>query len=208
MTGWKDRIYSAYYMARHHRLFFNAWLLRKRGVELGAGAWISGSVDLALAGRSKLSIGERVFIPGRIQIRGNDVGEIRIGDDVTIDSWARLAVANQAVLKVGSRVGIGPFCIFNAFDDLSIGDETMVSPYVNINCADHGMERGRPMREQRGTYGPVSIGRDCWLGSHVVVLKGVTIGDGAVVGAGALVNKDIPPYAVAVGVPAEVVGTR
>ncbi|MBU4174073.1 MAG: maltose O-acetyltransferase [Actinobacteria bacterium] len=84
----------------------------------------------------------------------------------------------------------------------------MVSPMVNINCADHGIQLGTPMREQYGTYGPVTIGSDCWLGAMVVVLKGVTIGDGAVVGAGAVVTTDIPEYAIAVGVPAKVVGER
>ena len=97
----------------------------------------------------------------------------------------------------------------NAFDDCSIGMNTMLSPYVNINCADHGMECGKePMRCQYGTYGPVVIGEDCWICSHVVILKGVTIGDGAVVAAGSVVNQDIPPYAIAAGVPAKVVGDR
>lgn len=208
MKGKSGRLSTALYVAKHYRLFLNSWLLRRSGVELGEGAWISGSVDLALAGDSRLTMGRQVFIPGCAQIRGNDQGEIHLGDNVTVDSWARLSVANRAVLRLGDRVGVGPFCILNAFDDLEVGEDTMFSPYVNVNCADHGMELGRPMREQHGTYGPVSIGRDCWIGSQVVILKGVTIGEGAVVGAGAVVNSDIPPYAVAVGVPAKVVGSR
>ncbi len=192
----------------HPRVAFNAWYLKKKGVQMGERVWISGWVDLVLAGESTLALGNDVFIPRTIQIRGNDKGRIIIGDGVSIDSWARLAVAHDATLKVGNRVGIGPYNIFNAFDDLTIGDETMFGPFVNINCADHGVKLGTPMREQMGTYAPVRIGRDCWLGALVVVLKGVIIGDGAVIGAGSVVTRDIPPYTIAAGVPAKVIRER
>ena len=55
---------------------------------------------------------------------------------------------------------------------------------------------------------PVSIGDDCWLGRRVMVMPGVTIGDGCVIAAGAVVTKDIPPYSVAGGVPARVIKNR
>jgi acetyltransferase-like isoleucine patch superfamily enzyme len=183
------------------KLLFNPWYLRRKGAVIGEAAWISGWVDLALAGRSTFTIGNGVFIPRTIEVRGIDDGRIIVGDNVTIDTGARLHAANSGTLRVGDRVGIGPYNIFNAFDDLSIGDDTMFGPFININCADHGMELGRPMREQYGTYGPVTIGRDCWLGAMVVVTRGVTIGDGAVIGAGSVVTQDIPPNTIAAGVP-------
>ncbi len=199
---------TVFFAAKHPRVMFNAWYLRKRGVELGAFPWVSGWVDLALQRRATVSIGARVFIPRTIEVRGNDQGRIIIGDDVSIDAGARLAVANRATMRVGDRVGIGPYNFFNAFDDLTIGDDVMFGPHVVVNCADHGIERGTPMRLQRGTYGPVTIGNDCWLGAMVVVNKGVTIGNGAVIGAGSVVTRDIPEFAVAVGAPAEVLRLR
>jgi len=106
-------------------------------------------------------------------------------------------------------VAIGPFSIINAFDDCTIRKNTMLGPYVNVNCADHGMECGKePMRFQGGCYGPVVIGEDCWICSHAVILKGVTIGDGAVVAAGAVVSEDVPPLAIVAGVPARVISHR
>lgn len=191
-----------------YRVLFNAWYLRRRGVALGAYPWIPGWVDLYLGGQSSLVVGDGVFIPRTIEVIGNEDGRIIIGNGVSLDSGARLQVANRATLRIGDRTGVGPYNFFNAFDDLTIGSDTMFSPMVNINCADHGIQLGTPMREQYGTYGPVTIGSDCWLGAMVVVLKGVTIGDGAVVGAGAVVTRDIPEYAIAVGVPAKVVGER
>ena len=189
------------YVISNPRVVLNPWYLRRKGLVLGEEAWISGWVDLALAASSSCAIGKGVFIPRTIEIRGNDNGRIVIGDNVTIDTGARLQAANQAALSVGDRVGIGPYNIFNAFDDLTIGDDTMFGPFININCADHGTELGSLMREQYGTYGPVTIGNDCWLGAMVVVTRGVTIGDGAVIGAGSVVTRDIPAYTIAAGAP-------
>ncbi|MDD5448572.1 MAG: acyltransferase [Actinomycetota bacterium] len=192
----------------HPRVFLNAWKLKKSGVELGAFSWIEGNVKVYLAARSGVRIGKRVFIPRDIEILGNDDGKIIIGDDVSIDSCARFHVANQATLQIGNKVGVGAYDFLDAFDDLTIGENTMLGPFLHVICADHGVKRDIPMREQRGTYAPISIGKDCWIGSEVVVLKGVTIGDGAVVGAGSVVTKDIPEYCIAAGVPARVLKER
>lgn len=208
MGGQLAKVSSAAFWLKHPRVMFNAWYLQRRGLVLGANAWISGWVDLALAARSTCEFGESVFVPRTLEVRGNDDGRIVVGDHVTLDTGARLHVANKATLRIGNNVGIGPYNILNAFDDLTIGDDTMFAPFVNVNCADHGTETGTLMRLQYGTYGPVVIGNDCWLGAGVVVTKGVTIGDGAVVGAGSVVTRDIPEYTISVGTPCCVISER
>lgn len=200
--------YRTRILAANPMVAFNTWYLRRRGVDLAPYSWIPGWVDLELAGNASVSIGERVFIPRRIEVFGADNGRIELGREVTIDTGARLHVANDAVMRIGDRVGVGPYNFFNAFDDLTVGEDTMFGPLININCADHGVERGKPMREQKGTYAPVTIGRDCWLGAMTIVLKGVTIGDGAVIGGGAVVCDDVPSYCIAAGVPARVIKER
>ena len=192
----------------HPDIRYHQWQLRRGGVECGPYVWIAARPDVALCGDSSCSIGDGTFIPTPIQIRGNDRGRIEVGEQCSIDTLARLFAANDALLKIEDNVGIGPYNIINAFDDCTIGRNTMLSPYVNINCADHGLDTCEPMRCQYGTYGPVIIGEDCWICSHAVILKGVTIGDGAVVAAGSVVNADVPPYAIAAGVPAKIVGER
>jgi acetyltransferase-like isoleucine patch superfamily enzyme len=204
----KMDVKQAAFWLGHPRVMFNAWYVQRQGITLGANAWISGWVDVALAARSTCEFGQGVFVPRTIEVRGNDDGRIIVGDHVTLDAGARLHVANKATLRVGDNVGVGPYNIFNAFDDLTIGDDTMFGPYININCADHGTERGTLMRLQHGTYGPVSIGRDCWLGAGVVVTKGVTIGDGSVIGAGSVVTHDVPEYTISVGSPSRVIRER
>lgn len=187
---------------------YRQWQLRRAGVECGPYVWISGKPDVALCGESTCSIADGTFIPGLVQIRGNDRGRIVVGNNCSLDTLARLFAANDALLKIEDNVGIGPYNIINAFDDCHIGRNSMLGPYVNINCADHGMVPGEPMRFQCGCYGPVVIGEDCWICSHAVVLMGVSIGEGAVVAAGAVVNQDVPPFAIVAGVPAKVVGDR
>jgi len=194
---------------RRPRIAYCQWLLRRGGVEAAPGVWISGRPDVALCGESSCRIGNGTFIPGPVQIRGNDRGRIVIGERCSIDSYARLFAANDATLTLEEGVAIGPFNIINAFADCTIGRFSMLGPYVNINCADHGTEMsGECMRFQPGEYGPVVIEEDCWICSHAVILRGVRIGTGAVVAAGAVVTEDVPPYAVVGGVPARVIGDR
>lgn len=109
-------------------------------------------------------------------------------------------------IKVGKRF----FANFNwtVLDEapVTIGDDCFLGPNVNIYTACHSTD---PMeRNTRQEWAlPVTIGNNCWIGGNVTILPGVTIGDNVTVGAGSVVNKDIPSNSVAVGNPAKVVKT-
>jgi acetyltransferase-like isoleucine patch superfamily enzyme len=203
-SGW----YRLRFVLSQPSVAFHQRQLRRAGVECGPYVWISARPDIALGGESSCSIADGTFIPTPVQIRGNDRGRIVIGNNCSLDTMARLFAANDALLLLEDNVAIGPYNIINAFDDCTIRKNSMLGPYVNINCADHGLELGEPMRFQPGSYGPVLIEEDCWIGSHAVILKGVTISEGAVVAAGAVVTEDVPAYAIVGGVPARVIGNR
>ncbi|MDB5379316.1 MAG: maltose acetyltransferase [Rubritepida sp.] len=107
------------------------------------------------------------------------------------------------------HLGAGAFLNFNCVIldvvPVSIGDRTQIGPGVQILAADHprdaatraaGLESGRPIR----------IGADVWIGGGALILPGVTIGDGGIIGAGAVVTRDVPAGATAVGNPARVRG--
>ena len=207
-AGCREAWYRLRFSLSHPAVRYHQWQLRRGGVVCGPYVWISARPDVALAGESTCSIGDGTFIPSTVQIRGNDRGRIVIGERCSLDTLARLFAANDATLLLEENVAIGPYNIINAFDDCTIRRNSMLGPYVNINCADHGTEIGEPMRFQEGTYGPVVIEEDCWIGSHAVILKGVTVGTGAVVAAGAVVTRDVPPFAIVAGVPARVIGDR
>lgn len=87
-----------------------------------------------------------------------------------------------------------------------IGDWVIIGPHVLISTVTHPLSAmGR--REKQALAAPVRIGNDVWIGGSATVLPGVTIGDNVVIGAGAVVTKDIPPNSLALGVPARVVRT-
>ncbi|KXX79718.1 Maltose O-acetyltransferase [Madurella mycetomatis] len=87
---------------------------------------------------------------------------------------------------------------------VTIGDRVMFGPNVSLLSATHETDV-RSRREYIEFAKPITIKDDCWIGGHVVVLPGVTIGEGCTIGAGSVVTKDIPPWSVAMGTPARVV---
>jgi acetyltransferase-like isoleucine patch superfamily enzyme len=85
----------------------------------------------------------------------------------------------------------------------------LVAGHTSINTVSHRADRcDMPINDQPVVIDPVIIEDDVWIGLNAVILQGVTIGRGSIVGAGAVVNRSIPPWSVAVGVPARVVGRR
>jgi acetyltransferase-like isoleucine patch superfamily enzyme len=99
---------------------------------------------------------------------------------------------------------IGPYSILARVSIRSVNHETR---FLNMQeIAQRRVIGGRSVVTSLDK--PIKIGAACWLSDNVTILRGVEIGNGAVVGAGAVVTKDIPPFAIAVGIPAEVVGYR
>ena len=93
--------------------------------------------------------------------------------------------------------------------EIFIGNNVLIGPYCILRAADHEFRNpNKLIKEQGHRSGRIVIEDDVWLGARVTVLKDVTIGKGSVIGAGSVVTKDIPPYSIAVGVPAKVIGKR
>ena len=104
-------------------------------------------------------------------------------------------------IHLGKGVFINSGCRFQDPGGITIGDETLIGHNVVLATLNHNLNP-----EKRGNLipSPIKIGRRVWIGSNVTVLPGVTIGDNAVIGAGSVVTKDIPPNAVAAGNPARI----
>lgn len=125
-------------------------------------------------------------------------------------------IGKFSVIKNPSKIFIGRSVInnFTTIDatlgeGIWIGNDVFIGLYVLIVCYDHCFSDSvKPIAEQGYTSGKIVIEDDVWIGSHVVITNNVTIGKGSVIGAGAVVTHDIPPYSVAVGVPAKVIRTR
>jgi len=135
--------------------------------------------------------------------------KIRIGNDFRVSPDVNFS--NELNITIGDRVSIGSRCFLWAGPDkglILIGDDVLFGPEVVVTAANYRFNDGAPVTKQLMEEGDVVIGDDVWIGARAIILPGVTIGDGAIIGAGALVRSDVPPFAIAVGVPARVVGQR
>lgn len=111
-------------------------------------------------------------------------------------------------VSVGNNSGLGVNCHLQG--EVTIGNDVMMGPDVYVYTTNHDFSRlDIPMRLQGyQKEKPVVIEDDVWIGSRATILPGVNIGRGSVIGTGAVVTKSIPPFSVAVGVPAKVVKNR
>lgn len=105
-------------------------------------------------------------------------------------------------IVIGDRVFIGRGCEFNIRRQLSIGDDCLIASGCTFSDSNHGRSSDEPMNRQPLESSPILLGRNVWIGARCVILQGVAIGDGAVVGAGAVVTKSIPQGETWGGVPA------
>ena len=126
------------------------------------------------------------------------------GENVNVERHARFGRG----VTLGDRSGIGSNASIG--EQTHIGSDVMMGPDCVIYTRNHRFDRlDIPMREQGyGPVEPVEIGDDCWIGGRVTILPGVHVGNGAVIAAGAVVTKDVPPYAVVGGVPAKIIYNR
>ncbi len=109
-------------------------------------------------------------------------------------------------IEIGNSVFINSYCYLMDGGGITIGDHTFIGPYCGLYTAAHPLSyKWRDQGLEKAL--PVKIGSHCWLGANVSVMPGVTIGDGCVIAAGAVVTKDIPDNSLAAGVPARVIRT-
>jgi acetyltransferase-like isoleucine patch superfamily enzyme len=112
-------------------------------------------------------------------------------------------------IRLERMVFVGPACVIYGHGGVNIGEGSLIAMHCRILSSNHTIAPlDTPIRSQPDIPLPTDIGRDVWLGAGVTVLGGVTIGDGCIVGAGAVVAKDLPPGAIAYGIPARVQGYR
>lgn len=154
-------------------------------------------------------VGNRVRFLRGAMVLADERGRIELGDDAVI---CRFAVIQSlgGLIRIGKRTGIGDFCnLYGYAGGVEIGDDVMVATGCRIVASAHGtQDLTTPMAVQPSTYRGIKIANDVWLGTNAVVLDGVEIGQGAIVGAGAVVTKSVPAFAIVGGVPARILKYR
>ena len=174
---------------------------------VGSGCFIEQDVRLFVPRR--IYLGRRVMIGEGCFLDANTPeGRIELQDDVWL-SRASYLVAGSAHIVVGPSTYIGHRCLFYGHAGIDIGRDVLIANDVQLICGNHTFaRRDVPIRAQPPQGAPIVIEDDVWLAASAIVLGGVTVGRGCVVGAGAVVTHSLPPYSIARGVPARVVGVR
>jgi acetyltransferase-like isoleucine patch superfamily enzyme len=161
---------------------------------------------VAIARSAALRGTGRLAIDSGFEVREGTIFEsdadIAFGKNVFVNSFCFIFARSGGRLAVGENVLMSPYSSIDASGGVTIGADTLIGPGARIVSANHGTAAGLPYREQESVSKPITIGRNVWLGSNVVIMPGVTVGDDAIVGAGAVVTKDVPAASLATGVPA------
>jgi acetyltransferase-like isoleucine patch superfamily enzyme len=166
-----------------------------------------GSIRAVLNARRQLGRQGKVAQTVRVygKVRCTAYGELIIGERTRLFGTIvpiELAAGPRAKLAIGQRCSINYGVSIGATTSIQIRNDCYIGQYSIINDSDyHGIEdrKARPLAD------PVVLGDRVWLGARVIVLRGVHIGDDAVIGAGSVVLKDVPPRTVSLGHPARVV---
>lgn len=182
-----------------------------RGLFARAGEGIVIGKGVTIRHPHKIKLGNGVVLDDYSVVDARGAGDkgIVIGDDVIVGRGASLLAKNGFIeIAKGSNIGAAS-CIVSR-GGVRIGKSALIGGESHISGGMyHTSDRNKPIMEQ-GIYtrGPIVIGDNVWFGMKVGVLDGVNVGEGSVIGAGAIVTKDVPNFTVAAGVPAEKVSQR
>ena len=176
--------------------------------EMGDNADIQPTAHFEYA--SRISIGNQCRVARQAIVRANteDTKGICLGDRVSLLE-STLISANRGHVTIGDNSWLGPNSVIYGNGGVDIGEDVLIASHCVINTVSHNFNRlDIPMNEQEINCEPVVIENDVWIGTGTTILQGVRIGHGSIIGAGAVVTRSIPPFSIALGVPARVTGSR
>ena len=163
---------------------------------------------LKLRWRGRLVTDGLAFVGPGVQLEIGRGGRIVLGRWSWLGHGCKLR-AHEGEICIGAKSVVGQECTISAFQHVSIGRECVVADRVMLIDFDHGVvEVERPIRLQGIYKRDVRVGHNVWLGYGACILRGVTIGDNAIVGTSAVVTKDVAANAVVGGIPARVIRMR
>ena len=162
---------------------------------------------------SNIKLGKSVYLDKGVYLHALP-GGISIGENSFLMHNTMVHVFNfrnlpNAAITIGNNCFIGEFNVIRGQGGVTIGNDVYTGPMVQLVAVNHVFnDPNRPIREQGITAKGITIEDDVWLGANVTVVDGVTVGRGSIIGAGAVVTSDIPPYSIAVGTPAKPIKDR
>jgi len=174
----------------------------------GPGVSLEDGVLLASPGRIALGAGASIGRGAALRANTDASPGITLSAQVSLKDGVILN-ANTGSITIGERSWLGPYCVVYGNGGVDIGRDVMIAAHTLITSVGHEHERlDVPMMKQPLRLAPVRIEDDVWIGARCTLLPGITVGRGAIVGAGSVVIRDVAPWSIVGGVPARVVGQR
>jgi acetyltransferase-like isoleucine patch superfamily enzyme len=133
-------------------------------------------------------------------------GRLEVGANAFFEPDVWITLADEATISIGEGTFLNIAVMLAAMDRVQIGAHCMLANGCFVTDANHRFDDPEAPITWQGftSKGPTTIGDNVWLGAHVVVTSGVTIGERCVIGANSVVTQDIPPFSIAAGAPAKV----
>ena len=152
--------------------------------------------------------GNAIFFEKNVQLM-RFPENISLGDELVIKEGSRICSCNKnAKISIGKKTTVGYHSFIFASEKISIGENCLIAPFTYIVDSNHEIKKGIYINSQNNTTDSIKIGNDVWLGAGSKILAGVTIEDGAVIAAGAIVKSDVKANQIVGGIPAKVIGER
>jgi len=149
-----------------------------------------------------------VFFGRRLELEVGRKGEIRFGRFVWIGDGTKIR-CHEGAVEIGAKTVIGQECTISAYQHVRIGQQCVIADRTMFIDFDHGVvEVERPIRLQGIYKRDVEVGSNVWIGYGACILRGVRVGDNAIVGTNSVVTKDVPANSVVAGAPARVIRMR
>ncbi|MEL6458333.1 MAG: acyltransferase [Cyanobacteria bacterium J06641_2] len=164
-----------------------------------------------LIGTPSIEIGNQASLLKGVQINalGHPNNKVYIKDRVRLERGVDIRSLYDTHITIDENAYIGPYVVITGTGDIKIGKNCLIAPHCGIFANSHIFtDPTRTIEEQGVTGEGIVIEDDCWLGHNVTVLDGVKIGKGSIIGAGSVVNQNIPPFSIAVGTPARIIRNR
>lgn len=161
--------------------------------------------------RNKIVVGKFSTIGEFSHLDGLATNGIILGSNSSVGPYSKIrstmSLKNLGVgVSIGNNVGIGGWLYLGGWGGISIGDDTIIGERLTVHSDKHLFEDESLLIRHQGVQAePVVVGKNCWIGSNVTILGGVTIGDRCVIGAGSVVTKSFSPGSLLVGNPARCV---
>jgi acetyltransferase-like isoleucine patch superfamily enzyme len=149
-----------------------------------------------------------LFLGRRLQIQIDPGGGVSFGRFVWIGDGTKIR-CHEGVVEIGDKTVLGQECTISAYQRVRIGQQCVIADRAMFIDFDHGMvDVERPIRVQGIYKRDTIVGSNVWIGYGACILRGVRVGDNAVIGTSAVVTNDVPANAVVAGVPAKVIRMR